>query len=87
MPVLEAMACGTPVITSKASSMEEIAGDAAVLVDALSVESIKNGLADLCTKEELCRELSAKGMENVKKYTWETAGDRLMQVYQDLMKE
>ena len=87
MPVLEAMACGTPVITSKASSMEEIAGDAAVLVDALSVESIKNGLVDLCTKEELRRELSAKGMENVKKYTWETAGDRLMQVYQDLMKE
>lgn len=87
MPVLEAMACGTPVLTSKDSSMEEIAGRAAVLVDALSTDSIAESLGMLYEKEELRKELTRKGMLNIKGYTWETAGEQLMQVYQDLVKD
>lgn len=87
MPVLEAMACGTPVLTSKKSSMEEIAGEETVLVDAVSVDSIKDGLVLLANNRELRLELSRKGMLKAKEYTWEAAGKQLMRVYQDLVKD
>ena len=87
MPVIEAMACGTPVLTSRHSSMEEIAGEESVLVDALSVDSIKEGLIRLYESEELREELSQRGLAKAKQYTWEVAGKQLMQVYQDLVKD
>ena len=87
MPVIEAMACGTPVLTSRHSSMEEIAGEESVLVDALSVDSIKEGLIRLYESEELREELSQRGLAKAKQYTWEVAGKQLIQVYQDLVKD
>lgn len=87
MPILEAMACGTPVLTSKDSSMEEIAGEDAVLIDAMSVDAIKAGLIRLCEEEGLRGKLSEMGKAKAEKYTWEAAGKQLMQVYQNLWKD
>lgn len=87
MPVLEAMACGTPVLTSKNSSMEEIAGEETVLVDAMSVEDITKGLVRLFEDAELRMKLSEQGLSKVKEYTWEAGAKQLMQVYEDLVKD
>lgn len=88
MPVLEAMACGTPVLTSKDSSMEEITGqEAVVLVDPMSEDSIKEGLLRLYCSEGFRKELSEKGLKKAGEYTWEMAGKQLMKVYKDLVKE
>ena len=87
MPVLEAMACGTPVLTSKDSSMEEIAGEETVLVDAMSVDSIKKGLISLWEQDGLREQLVQKGLQKVKEYSWENAGEVLMKVYKDLVKD
>ena len=87
MPVLEAMACGTPVLTSRDSSMEEIAGEETVLVDAISVESIKTGLISLHEQKVLREQLIQKGLQKVKEYSWKNAGEALMKVYRDLVKD
>ena len=87
MPVIEAMACGTPVLTSKSSSLKEIADGAAMLVDETSVEEIKQGFLKLWKSKELRIELAIKGAERAKDYSWEKAGDKLMEIYKDLLKE
>jgi glycosyltransferase involved in cell wall biosynthesis len=81
MPVLEAMACGTPVLTADNSSLVEVAGDAAFLVNAYSVEEMANSLERLCFDENLRRELREKGLERVKKFTWQNAAKQLYGVY------
>ena len=61
LPVLEAMLLGTPVLTSTASCLPEVAGDAALLVDPTDVDAIRRGLVTLASDDDLCRELSARG--------------------------
>jgi glycosyltransferase involved in cell wall biosynthesis len=70
LPILEAMASGCPVLTSNCTAMPEVAGDAAVLVDPLSVESIADGIRILAS-ERYARELSQKGLEHSKGFSWE----------------
>lgn len=71
--ILEAQACGVPVLTSNLSSMPEAAGEAAVLVDPYEVEDIARGMKRLLTDPELVKELVGKGRENVRDFTWEKA--------------
>jgi glycosyltransferase involved in cell wall biosynthesis len=70
LPVLEAMAQGTPVVTSKGTSTEEIAGDAGVLVDACDADSIAQGMNNLLTDEDLMAKLKAAGKERAAAYPW-----------------
>lgn len=84
LPILEAMACGTPVLTSNISSLAEVAGDDAVLVDPLSAEAIRAGLVRLLTDEALRGRLIAKGFERAKAFTWERAARQLREVYDGL---
>ena len=65
LPILEAMACGCPVITSKEGSLPEVAGKGAYFVDAYNMEDIKNGIKNVFSDEKLQEELSIKGFENV----------------------
>ena len=66
IPILEAFACGTPVVTSSITSCKEVAGDAAVLVDPLEVEDIVSGI-----EQAMSREHVQKGLERVKAFSWE----------------
>jgi glycosyltransferase involved in cell wall biosynthesis len=84
VPPLEAMACGVPVLTSNCSSLPEVAGDAALLVDPLQVEDIAAGLERLLTDKSLRAELSGKGLERAKQFTWKRAASLTLEMYQGL---
>jgi glycosyltransferase involved in cell wall biosynthesis len=81
LPVLEAMACGTPVVTSVGTAMEELAGGAAVLVDPLDIESIANGIGDAIARRS---ELSALGRDRAREYTWSRAADAIVEIWSEL---
>jgi glycosyltransferase involved in cell wall biosynthesis len=70
-PVLEAMACGTPVLTSDTSSLPEVAGDAAILVDPYETSSIMEGMQHLLTDEPLRARLREAGLQRAKQFSWE----------------
>jgi len=75
LPVLEAMACGTPVLTSNVTAMPEIAGDAALLVDPASVEQIAAAITSITHDESLRARLKEKGLVRARKFSWsETCG-------------
>jgi glycosyltransferase involved in cell wall biosynthesis len=80
LPVLEAMTCGTPVLTSNVSALPEVAGDAALLVDPLDVDSMAEGMSRLFTDEELRVTLVEKGYAQVRKFSWARAADEVLQV-------
>ncbi len=82
MPPLEAMACGTPVLTSDGSSLAEVVGDAAYTVNPLDEQQIADGIWDMMESEELRRQYQRKGIERAKKFSWEEAAEKLYQVYQ-----
>jgi len=81
LPVLEAMACGTPVLTSTSSSLPEIAGDAALLVDPLDVDAIAAGLAALLESPERRAELAERGIQRAAVYRWDRVAERTVAVY------
>ncbi|HEX8039913.1 MAG TPA: glycosyltransferase family 1 protein [Chryseosolibacter sp.] len=82
MPVLEAMASATPVITSSISSMPEIAGDAAILVDPLKPEDICGALLMLSGNDALRKKKIAEGMTNVKRFSWERTAEQVLSLYE-----
>ncbi|MGH7231600.1 MAG: glycosyltransferase family 4 protein [Nitrospiraceae bacterium] len=84
MPVLEAMACGAPVITSKTTALPEVAGDAAVLVDPVHVEELADAIVRVLDDQDLRESLRAKGFERVKRFTWEQAARRTLKVYRQV---
>ncbi|MDY7079456.1 MAG: glycosyltransferase family 1 protein [Chloroflexota bacterium] len=81
IPVLEAMACGVPVITSNVSALPEIAGDAAILVDPYDVESIAGGIALVLSDENVRRQLIEKGLERVKRFSAEKSAAAIVETY------
>ena len=81
LPVLEAMACGTPVVTSVATAMEEVAGGAAVLVDPLDVSAIASGIHEAAERRD---ELVAGGLERASQFTWERAADSVVELWEEL---
>ncbi|HLW76853.1 MAG TPA: glycosyltransferase family 1 protein [Bryobacteraceae bacterium] len=84
MPVLEAMAHGVPVITSNRSSLPEVAGDAALLVDPLEVDSIAAALARLASDAALRADLARRGLERARQFSWESAVEKTWQVYNEI---
>ncbi|WP_280571300.1 glycosyltransferase family 1 protein, partial [Chromohalobacter sp. 296-RDG] len=80
LPVLEAMACGTPVLTSNVTSLPEVAGDAALLVDPARIEEIASGIEQLENDKQLRAELIAKGLERVKGFTWDITARKVQEV-------
>ncbi len=74
LPVLEAMACGCPVITSNLSSLPEVAGDAALLVNPYRVVEITAALKTIATDEKVRSHLRTQGLERAKQFTWQKTG-------------
>jgi glycosyltransferase involved in cell wall biosynthesis len=81
IPLLEAMGAGVPVVTSNVSSMPEVAGEAALLVDPYDVESIAAAMSRLLGDEALARELASRGLERAKHFSWERAARETFAVY------
>jgi len=80
-PPLEAMASGTPVITSNVSSLPEVAGDAAVLVDPYDPQAIADGIYRVLTDEQLRRDMVHKGIARAGQFSWEQSARRVRQIY------
>jgi glycosyltransferase involved in cell wall biosynthesis len=79
-PVLEAMHCGTPVITSRTSSLPELVGDAALLADPLDVDAIVQHMTRLATDDSLRQQMRERGYAQVKPFTWARAAEQTMRV-------
>ena len=83
LPVLEAMASGVPVMTSKTSSLPEVAGDAALLVDPASIEEMAAGMMRLLTDQDLRTRCRERGIARAKLFTWERCTRETMQVLRE----
>jgi len=81
LPVVEAMACGCPVLTSGVSAMPEVAGDAALLVDPTSTDEIAATLARLWTDDALRASLARRGLQRAREFSWERAARETVAVY------
>jgi glycosyltransferase involved in cell wall biosynthesis len=81
LPLLEAMASGTPVVTSSVSSLPEVAGDAAVLVDPYDASSIADGIYRVLTDDTLRQDLKRRGLERATQFSWESSVRRVREIY------
>ncbi len=86
LPILEAMSCGTPVITSNTSSMPEIGGDAALYFDPSDAEQLENTLMELINNTDLRTELRLKGLANAKNFSWEKTAKETLMIYEEINK-
>jgi glycosyltransferase involved in cell wall biosynthesis len=87
IPIIEAFRCDVPVITSNVTSMPEVAGDAACLIDPFSVKSIAEGMEKLAFDPELRTRLVEKGRERRKLFTWDNSAKQLWQVIEENLKK
>ena len=81
LPVLEAMACGTPVVASRGTATEEVAGGAAILVDPVDVASIAAGITSAIARRA---ELLSPGIARAREFTWQRAADEVVALWQEL---
>jgi glycosyltransferase involved in cell wall biosynthesis len=84
LPVLEAMSAGTPVITGNTTSLPEVAGDAAQLVDARSTDAIARAILDVIQRPLLAQTLKMRGFSRAKGFTWDAAAERYAAVFRAL---
>ena len=84
LPPLEAMACGTPVVTSNVSSLPEVAGDAALLVDPYDAEAIAAGIVRAVTDEALRADLIARGLARARQFSWKQSVGKIHQIYMEV---
>ncbi len=85
LPPLEAMACGTPVIVSNASSLPEVVGDAAVLVDPHNVDEWVAALCRLCDDADMRAELCSRGLERAREFSWTRMAQETVRVYREVL--
>lgn len=84
MPVIEAMACGVPVITSNTSALPEIAGDAAILIDPKDAEQMAEQIKLLISDIEIYNTCKEKGLKNAKRFNWNDAAKKSLEIYKEL---
>jgi len=84
LPVLEAMACGTPVICSNTSSLPEVAGEAAVMVNPLDVDELAAAMERVLGDSALREEMSGKGVMQARRFSWERTARETLKVYESV---
>lgn len=87
LPILEAMACGCPVITSNCSAMPEVAGDAAVLVDPYDPGSIARAIHHVITDDSTRRRLIERGRQRARQFSWERSAREVVRVYERVLED
>jgi len=85
LPPLEAMACGTPVVCSNVSSLPEVVGDAAILVNPENVFDIARGITDMLLDEELRARMIRRGREQAARFSWSWTARQVLEIYQDVI--
>ncbi len=85
LPVLEAMGCAAPVICSNTSSLPELAGDAAILVDPSDNAAIEKSIADILSDDGLKKTLSDRSLKQAARFSWEKAAKETMELYREVM--
>ena len=85
LPLLEAMTVGTPVIASRVSSLPEVAGDAALLVDPFDVDALAGALEQVAGDPALRADLAARGFRRVRRFSWERAAQETLAVYREAL--
>ncbi|MBI4581052.1 MAG: glycosyltransferase family 4 protein [Planctomycetes bacterium] len=85
LPVVEAMACGTPVITTNVSSLPEVAGDAAILVDPLDAEAFCEAMTRVLTEPQIARELRDAGLAQAASFSWDRTARETLAVYNKVL--
>lgn len=85
LPVLEAMACGTPVLTTTATSLPEVAGDAGLLTDPDDVLGIRQGLARMLDDADLARDMRERGLQRAAQFSWARCATETVAVYRDVL--
>lgn len=83
IPILEAMACGTPVITSNTSSMPEVAGDAAILIDPFDPQTIADAILTLENDDQLRENLIDKGLLRAQQFSWSKTAKMVRKIYEE----
>lgn len=81
LPPLEAMACGTPVVCSRAASLPEVVGDAALLVDPSDIDALAGAIRSMLSDESLRNDFREKGLKRAARFTWERTAMETIQVY------
>jgi len=84
LPVLEAMACGTAVVASAGNSLEEVVGNAAVLVNPLDESDIARGLAEVLSDPARARELRKRSLRRASEFSWNHSADQLVEVFHEM---
>jgi glycosyltransferase involved in cell wall biosynthesis len=79
------MACGTPVLTSNVSALPEVVGEGGALVDPYSTEAICEKLAELLEDQSKREELSRRGLERARRFTWPQVAEQTMRVYREIL--
>ncbi|MCX5722243.1 MAG: glycosyltransferase family 1 protein [Nitrospirae bacterium] len=87
MPVLEAMACGVPVLTSNSTALAEVAGDAAVLADPQDAKALGEAMVRVLDDEPLRAALRVKGFERAKQFSWEQVAAKTIELYREVCGE
>jgi glycosyltransferase involved in cell wall biosynthesis len=87
LPVLEAMACGCPVISSNASSLPEVAGEAALLVEPWDVDGFASVMERVLTDPALQADLRKKGLERAAQFSWDKTARETIAVYRRVMEQ
>ena len=85
IPVIEAQACGTPVLTSNCTSLPEVGGDAAIYVDPCDIEDICQGILKILKDSALASELVEKGYKNVERFSWQESARRLREIVEEVI--
>jgi glycosyltransferase involved in cell wall biosynthesis len=85
LPVLEAMACGTPVIASDRTSLPEVAGEAGLLFDPDHIDALESVLYNVLNNKELQKKMSQNGIEQAKKFSWQKTAQETLDVYRQVL--
>lgn len=87
LPIAESMAAGTPVLTSNFGAMQEVAGDAALLVDPYNINNIAYGIKALAANDALCHKLVKRGQANIKRFASETITKKVLSCYHSVLEK